>query len=66
VLQLLVVALVLLPEVAFACPACLGQQSSWTTGLKLLGLMILVPYPIAMLVVRAIRNAQRELSEERE
>jgi hypothetical protein len=60
---LIVVVLVLLPELAHACPACVGQQSSWSTTMKLLGIFILFPFAVGGLVLRAIRNAQRELDE---
>jgi hypothetical protein len=60
---LIVFALVLLPELAWACPACLGQQSTWSSTMKLLGIFILFPFAVGGLVLRAIRNAQRELDE---
>jgi hypothetical protein len=63
--RFIVFALVFLPEWAWACPACLGQQSGWNTTLKLLGIMILFPFAVAVLVLRAIRNAQRELDDSR-
>ncbi len=61
--SLLALALLLVPSVAAACPACLGQQSTFTTTLKLLGVMILFPFPVVYLVIRAIRKASRELEE---
>jgi len=56
----LVVVLVLLPELAHACPACVGQQTTWSTTMKLLGIFILFPFVVGALVLRAIRNAQLE------
>jgi hypothetical protein len=58
---IVVAFLVLLPSLAHACPACVGQQTSWTSTIKLLGIFILFPFAVGGLVLRAIRNAQREL-----
>jgi hypothetical protein len=60
VVGLIVLALVLLPELAYACPACLGSQSSFNGTLKLLGVFILFPFLVGGLVLRAVRNAQRD------
>jgi hypothetical protein len=57
---LIVIALVLLPELAYACPNCLGGQSSWSSTMKLLGIFILFPFLVGGLVLRAVRNAQRD------
>jgi hypothetical protein len=46
--------------VAYACPACLGQQQTWTGSLELLGLMLLVPFAVAALVAYAIRRADHQ------
>ena len=61
---LVALALLLLPSVAAACPACLGQQSSFTTTLKLIGLFILFPFLVAALVLREIRKAQRDQDDD--
>ena len=58
--NLLTLVLVLLPTVAMACPACLGSQTKLTSSLKALGVMILSPFGVVYLVVRAIRNANRD------
>lgn len=57
---LIALLLVLLPEVAMACPACLGSQTSFTSSLKALGVMILFPFAVVYLVIRAIRGANRD------
>jgi hypothetical protein len=59
--SLLVLVLVLLPAVAAACPACVGQQSTFSTTLKILGVMILFPFGVVYLVIRAIRNASKDV-----
>ncbi len=59
--SLLALVLVLMvPAVAWACPACVGQQDRFSFALKALGLMILFPFMVAWLVIRAIRNASRD------
>jgi hypothetical protein len=57
---LLVFALCALPALAHACPACVGQQDRWNFALKALGVMILFPFLVAFLVIRAIRRAHRD------
>jgi hypothetical protein len=58
--RLLALALLLLPTLAHACPACLGQRRDLTPTLKLLGLLMAVPFAIAFVVARIIRNAPRD------
>lgn len=58
--RLLIALMVLAPSLAAACPACVGQQSSLSTTLKLLGVFILFPFFVVALVLKAIRQAQRE------
>jgi hypothetical protein len=57
---LLVLFLCALPALAHACPACVGQQDRWSFALKALGVMILFPFLVAYLVIRAIRRAHRD------
>lgn len=52
----LVILLTLLPTLAAACPACVGQQDSFTNTLKALSIMILVPFVIVYFVIRAVRR----------
>lgn len=49
--------LIALPSVASACPACVGSQKSWSTSLKLVGILILTPFFVFAVVVYAIRRA---------
>jgi hypothetical protein len=62
---LIVAILVFLPALAHACPACLGSQTTFTSTMKLLGIFILFPFLVGALVLRAIRNAQREMEDPR-
>ena len=57
---LVVLALCALPALAHACPACVGQQDRWSFALKALGVMILFPFLVAFVVIRAIRRAHRD------
>jgi|GEM_PF-1837298 len=41
-----------------ACPMCAVQQSNGIGTAVVLGLMILVPYAVSVVVIRAIRNAE--------
>jgi hypothetical protein len=59
--NLFTVLLMLVPTVALACPACLGSQNKFTSSLGALGAMILFPFGVVYLVLRAIRNANRDL-----
>ena len=57
ILRALVVALVLaLPGVALACPQCALNDGSETTFLIMLGIMILLPYPVAAGVYYLIKQ----------
>jgi len=60
VATLVAALLVGMPAIAAACPACVGQQASLSTTLKLLGVFILFPFFVVALVLKAIRQAQRE------
>lgn len=51
-------ALALAPTVASACPSCAARGVSPGIGL-LVGAMILTPYLVAGVVVRAIRRGER-------
>jgi hypothetical protein len=42
------------------CPNCLGQTSTLTTTLRLVGLFLLVPPAIFFVVARVIRRLERE------
>jgi len=53
-------ALALLPRVAAACPACVGDAGNNYTFLKLGALMSLVPFAIVAMVLRVLRQAPRE------
>ena len=61
VLALLVVSLALFSSArAWAlCPNCLGQNRSLTPTLELLGAFLLVPFVVALVVLRVIRRALR-------
>jgi hypothetical protein len=50
-------ALLLLPRLAQACPMCANQQSGGVARIAALGLMILLPFSIALLVFRALRRS---------
>ncbi|MES1205639.1 MAG: hypothetical protein ABUS79_06845 [Pseudomonadota bacterium] len=50
----------LVPSFAWAlCPNCLGQTSALTPTLKLIGVLLLLPFVVAALSFRAIRRACR-------
>lgn len=51
------VVLLASPAAAFACPACAGNSTGGIGRIAALGAMILLPFGIVLLVVRAIRNA---------
>jgi hypothetical protein len=61
--RLLVAALMLLPQVAAACPNCVGNSDRNTTILKLVGAFMLVPFIICYVVIRIIRRAERDIVE---
>jgi hypothetical protein len=50
-------AMLLLPRVAEACPMCASQQPGGTARVAALGLMLLLPFAIALVVFRALRRA---------
>ena len=52
--------LTLAPTVAWACPVCAGRESNTAMVATLLGLMIAVPYAIAVVAIRTIRKADKE------
>ena len=58
--RLIVLVLLLLPALAHACPACLGQPRGLSPTLKLVGLLLLVPFAVVAIVIRAIRSAPRD------
>lgn len=51
------VVLLASPAAAFACPACAGTDTGGIGRIAALGAMILLPFGIVIVVVRAIRNA---------
>ncbi|MDX2022132.1 MAG: hypothetical protein SF187_17985 [Deltaproteobacteria bacterium] len=57
---LLLAALVMAPKLAWACPVCAGRETNTTMIATLLGLMIAVPYAVAVVVIRVIRKADKE------
>ena len=59
VASLLVALMVLMPSLAAACPACLGNPRGKNV-LPLLGLFMLIPFGVFAVVVRAVRRAQRD------
>ena len=61
--RLLVLALVLLPSIAAACPNCVGGSNRNTTILKLVGAFMLVPFAVCYAVIRVIRRAERDIVE---
>ncbi len=57
----LVAAILLLPEVAWACPACAGRDGGGTAYLVALGSMILFPFFLVGLAGYVIRKAPTDL-----
>lgn len=53
--HLLAAAAVLLPTAALACPVCAAGDRPYATAL--VGAMIVAPYLVAALVIRAVRSA---------
>lgn len=51
------VAVLLLPRLADACPMCAGQQPGGVARIVALGLMLLLPFSIAVVVHRALRRS---------
>ena len=50
----------LVPRLAEACPACSGKEPGGTARIAALGAMILLPFLIAFVVVRALRSSAAE------
>jgi hypothetical protein len=46
-----------LPAIAHACPSCAGREDGGTARIIVLGIMILLPFAIALVVYRVIRGA---------
>ena len=57
--RIFIAFLILLPQVAAACPNCVGGSNRNTTILKLVGAFMLVPFAVCYVVIRAIRRAER-------
>jgi hypothetical protein len=57
--KIFVLFLMLLPQVAAACPNCVGSSNRNTTILKLVGAFMLVPFTVCYIVIRVIRNAEK-------
>lgn len=53
-----VVAMLLLPQLADACPMCSNQQPGGVARVVALGLMILLPFAIACVVFGALRRTR--------
>ena len=58
------VAVLLLPAIAEACPACAGRDRGGVFYLVMLGSMILFPFVVARVAARAIRNEERREQSE--
>jgi len=50
-------AALLLPRLAAACPMCASRQPGGVARIVALGVMILLPFAIAFVVVRALRRS---------
>ncbi len=50
----------LLPRLAEACPACAGRGPGGPSRIIALGIMILLPFAIAVIVFRLIRRANAQ------
>ena len=57
---LVALTLPLAPAGALACPACATREGGGAAALTLIGLMIGVPYVIAVVVLRVVRALERE------
>jgi hypothetical protein len=57
--KIFIALLILLPQVAAACPNCVGGSNRNTTVLKLIGAFMLVPFAVCYVVIRVIRNAEK-------
>ena len=58
--RLLALALMLLPAVAAACPACVGQDDRNRNVLVIIGSFMLVPFAVFYVVLRAVRRSLRD------
>src|SRR5207249_1357281 len=56
--QIAVAALLLVPRVALACPACLSN-SRLSTALEMVGVFMTIPFILCGVIIWAIRRAQR-------
>jgi hypothetical protein len=61
--KIFIALLILLPQVAAACPNCVGGSNRNTTILKLIGGFMLVPFAVCYIVIRVIRGAERDIAE---
>jgi hypothetical protein len=50
-------AILVLPQLAQACPACASQQPGGTARIAALGVMLLLPFAVGFVVVGALRRA---------
>lgn len=48
------------PSLAAACPVCAGRETNTTMIATMLGIMIAVPYAIAVVVIRLVRKTDQE------
>ena len=55
--RLLALALMLLPAVAAACPACVGQDDRNRNILVVVGTFMLVPFGVFYVVLRSVRRS---------
>ena len=56
--HLFILCLMLLPQVAAACPNCIGGNRNGSV-LKLVGAFMLVPFAVCYVIIRVIRSAER-------
>jgi hypothetical protein len=54
----------LLPRIADACPVCANKEPGGTARIAALGVMILLPFAIGFVVVKVLRNADKEPAKE--
>jgi hypothetical protein len=50
-------AILILPQLAEACPTCASQQPGGTARIAALGMMLLLPFGIGFVVFGALRRA---------
>jgi hypothetical protein len=53
-------AVALGPAVAWACPSCATRTGPGIGGLVLLGVMIAVPYAVAVVAIKVVRRLDRD------